>query len=639
MLSIVEVVVMRGSCKPIVAMLGLAFSVLNLLDATADPAVADVTITRLGEIHPLHSGDSGRGVFADVMLLGNDRVITTYQLAGADSFCQGKSLYFQEFKRDLSPVESQRKIIDVNAEGSIYRQSSERPGDLGDHKFTVLGDTIVMLTTIPGDSEGRLIRFDQTFYPIDDLTDDTQLTRIGDQNQEDRLLDMGFANDGSYLYAQFYNQPINSPPASWGAQLYKYQLDDDFEQIGEKVVQPEEGIFLTGTSLVYVPEGMMGATEDRLQNFSPNRAPDSDEPSGIHTFAVKASDLSLIKGSTRTIAESALDLYFSTGADWNEKHQLWVVGYTEEIAAGIHGLQFPEANACRGGVKPAGEIYRELGPSFISIYDAEWNEIQTIALNDGDYAFRVMLETEGDDIYVAYDEMDLYAWNPVSQAKLEHFQITGQSPAVLQWNTSGTGSWGDPVNWDPTGGPPDGQGATAVFAETITTPTSVVTAEAVTLNRIEFNNSTHRYTLIGVGSVNLMADTTNGVTKPTVVVKGAHRFQVDVNLLDDTTIDVTGDGIVEFNNRFSMAGNTLTKIGEGELAINDVFNAGEGAVDVLSGTLSGRGTIAGDVINAAGMISPGSHRSGVSVIPEPRGWMLLLFGAGGIAVRRRWHLS
>ena len=425
------VVIMKFFGRLCLGIFALSYSVWILLDAKTYAGNPEITVTRLGEVHPLHDDDHGRGVFADVMLLGNDRVITTYQLAGMDSFCEGKSLYFQEFQRDLSPVESERQIIDVNAEGSIYRQSSERPGDLGDHKFTVLEETVVMLTTIPGDPQGRLIRFNENFVPIDDLTDDTQLTRIGDQTQEDRLVDMGFTNDGRHVYAQFYNQPINRPPSAWAAQLYKYELDVDFQPITDAVVQPEEGIFLTGTSLVYVPEGMMGATENRLQNFSPNRAPDADEPSGIHTFAVRASDLSLIEGSTRNIAESELDLYFPTGADWNEKHQLWVVGYTQEIAEGVHGLQVPGANACRGVPQSAGEIYRELGPSFISIYDAEWNEIQTIALNDGDYAFRVMLETDGDDIYVAYDEMDLYAWNRVSQAKLEHFQITAQSSAVL----------------------------------------------------------------------------------------------------------------------------------------------------------------------------------------------------------------
>ena len=115
----VEVVIVKFLGRLFVGILGLSCSVWTLLDAKMYAGIAEITVTRLGEVHPLHDDDHGRGVFADVMLLGNDRVITTYQLAGMDSFCEGKSLYFQEFKRDLSPVESERQIIDVNAEGSI----------------------------------------------------------------------------------------------------------------------------------------------------------------------------------------------------------------------------------------------------------------------------------------------------------------------------------------------------------------------------------------------------------------------------------------------------------------------------------------------------------------------------------------
>ncbi len=68
-------------------------------------------------------------------------------------------------------------------------------------------------------------------------------------------------------------------------------------------------------------------------------------------------------------------------------------------------------------------VVREVGPSFISIYDTQWNEIDTIQFNDGGYAFRVMLDTQDDDIYVAYDEMDLYAWQEFSISKLEHYRI------------------------------------------------------------------------------------------------------------------------------------------------------------------------------------------------------------------------
>ena len=350
-----------------------------------------VEINRVGPVRPLHTADRGRAVFADVMLVGEDRVLITYQLAGFDEFCQGKSLYFQELNRELVPVRAESQVIDVTVAGSIFRPTQQTAGDLGDHKFTVMNDTIFMVTTVPGEVEGRILRFDTSFNPLDDLFDDGSLSRVGDERLEDRLLDMGFANDGTYLYVQFFNQPMVGGPSDWGAQLYK--LNASLEVVGEAVVQPEGGPFVTGTSIVHLPQGTMGTLEDRLQIFSPNKDYGNSDPSNIHTFTIKADDLSLIQGSTRVITDADLDVYFPTGADWNEEHHLWVVGYTQEIAPGIHGSIVSGADACvSNSIRPPGEEYRELGPSFISVFDAQWNLIDTIALNDGDYAFRVMLE-------------------------------------------------------------------------------------------------------------------------------------------------------------------------------------------------------------------------------------------------------
>lgn len=385
-----------------------------------------VEINRVGPVRPLHTADRGRAVFADVMLVGEDRVLITYQLAGFDEFCQGKSLYFQELNRELVPVRAESQVIDVTVAGSIFRPTQKTAGDLGDHKFTVMNDTIFMVTTVPGEVEGRILRFDTSFNLIDDIFDDGSLSRVGDERLEDRLLDMGFASDGTYLYVQFFNQPMVGGPSDWGAQIYK--LNASLGVVGDAVVYPEGGPFVTGTSIVHLPQGTMGTLEDRLQIFSPNKDYGNSDPSNIHTFTVKADDLTLIQGSTRVITDTDLDVYFPTGADWNEEHHLWVVGYTQEIAPGIHGSIVSGADACASNsIRPSGEEYRELGPSFISVFNAQWSLIDTIALNDGDYAFRVMLETEGDDIYVVYDEMDLYAWHESSQAKLERFRITTPS--------------------------------------------------------------------------------------------------------------------------------------------------------------------------------------------------------------------
>ncbi len=101
-------------------------------------------------------------------------------------------------------------------------------------------------------------------------------------------------------------------------------------------------------------------------------------------------DLELIEDSTRDIVVAELDTYFPVGPSYNTKHQLWVVGYTMENEEGEHGIQGKS---------------QELGPSFITIFDAEWSQLQTIQLNNSAPAFRVMTQTEGDDIYIVYDEM------------------------------------------------------------------------------------------------------------------------------------------------------------------------------------------------------------------------------------------
>jgi hypothetical protein len=121
---------------------------------------------------------------------------------------------------------------------------------------------------------------------------------------------------------------------------------------------------------------------------------------GIHTFATDMM-LQFITGSRIDIIEEALDVYFPTGPSFNSKHQLWVVGYTMENEEGEHGAKGKSV---------------ELGPSFIQIFDADWASIETIPVNNGEVSFRVMTQTEGDDIYVVYDEMDKYGAAQSSRA-------------------------------------------------------------------------------------------------------------------------------------------------------------------------------------------------------------------------------
>ena len=191
------------------------------------------------------------------------------------------------------------------------------------------------------------------------------------------------------------------------------------------------------------------------------------------------------------------------------------------------------------------------------------------------------------------------------------------APATVhEWLVNGSGDWNE-SNWD-TGEVPNGNDQTAIFGAAITdSGQTVFTNTAVTVNQIQFNN-TLPYAVSGLGSVNLAATTENPVVPTIDVQSGDHQFQAIVNLMEDTTVNVASGSTLVFNNRLFLNGNTLTKIGEGILAIkSDVVLAG-GSIDLQQGTVVGNGTVGGDVINNGGTISPGNPNGQAnSVVPEP----------------------
>ena len=331
-----------------------------------------------------------RGLFADVLVKDNT-VWTTYQLAPDTTLSYGKSVWYKKFDRALNPKMGQTMGIDVFADSVTFDE------DLGDHQITLMDDKFFIVALIKGKDSAAVMVYDTTFS--------TRLkgpVYIGD-TATDQFLDMGIGNDGTHIYTQFYHVPDTSTiPGSWAAKIYK--LDTALKVVNSNIVDPETGSFVTGTSVVFVPNGQMESTQDKLQIFSTNNDYNNNLIIGIHTFAADTG-LQYISGSTQTIIEEDRDTYWPCGVSWNEKHQLWVVGYTKEIILDTFYVE-------------------ELGPSYIKIFDPSWNLIETFSLDSGDYAFRVMTETVGDDIYVVYDEMSVTGNSLVSECKIEHFKIT-----------------------------------------------------------------------------------------------------------------------------------------------------------------------------------------------------------------------
>jgi hypothetical protein len=180
------------------------------------------------------------------------------------------------------------------------------------------------------------------------------------------------------------------------------------------------------------------------------------------------------------------------------------------------------------------------------------------------------------------------------------------------WNADGLGDWNSATSWLPAGGPPGSAGSpqnanhTVVFGGNITGRTNVSVNDDVTLNRIEFDNATHSYAVSGLASVNLVSSTVIPTADPTIDVTGTHQFQAIVNLFNDTTVNVSSNSTLSFNNELALNGQVLTKTGAGTMAINNALSSGGGTVNCNEGTCSGSGTIGGDLNNNGGTISPGN---------------------------------
>ncbi len=227
------------------------------------------------------------------------------------------------------------------------------------------------------------------------------------------------------------------------------------------------------------------------------------------------------------------------------------------------------------------------------------------------------------------------------QAQMQPSESHTPTPAtVFQWQADELGNWAQAGNWSYNGsvsaGVANNPNHTAIFADAISQDTTAVVISDITVNRIEFDNATHNFNIAGHGSVNLAAATTV-VINPSITAQGNHQFQAVAKLLADTTVDVGHSSTLSFNNELDLMGWTLTKTGDGTLAVNNKLTTTDGAINVQQGIVSGHGTIGGGIQNVGGIIAPGNDSSvlagGASVVPEPGSLLLLLFGMLGLVIR------
>jgi hypothetical protein len=223
---------------------------------------------------------------------------------------------------------------------------------------------------------------------------------------------------------------------------------------------------------------------------------------------------------------------------------------------------------------------------------------------------------------------------------LVEMEIPGlPSAEVFTWNAGGSGDWTNISNWLPNG-TPDAKQETAILGDNITSAETVFINEAATVNRIEFNNS-NPYVVAGFGTLTLEADDES--TDPSIAVaQGAHQLQARVELASDTVVDIAADASLDFINRLSLNGNTLTKTGDGVLTVNNALNSGDGLLIALGGSIVGGGTVGGSMENVSAILSPGSSISTASssgdvtaAVPEPTSCLLVVLACLGCSAAGR----
>ena len=218
---------------------------------------------------------------------------------------------------------------------------------------------------------------------------------------------------------------------------------------------------------------------------------------------------------------------------------------------------------------------------------------------------------------------------------------SGTAPASeFTWQADDVGNWSNKNNWSYSGLPALGiansSHHTVIFGDAITTNSTAVTNSDVTVNRVQFDNASHSYSISGHGHINFMATTDDSVAPATIgVLQGSHQFQAGVRLHSGTTVNVASGATLTFNNTLDLNDQTLTKTGVGTMLVRNDLVLGGGTLDISEGTVAGNGTIGGDVTNDSGTISPGNSSPAASAVPEPSA-MLLLLGAVMMLLGRKW---
>ncbi len=168
------------------------------------------------------------------------------------------------------------------------------------------------------------------------------------------------------------------------------------------------------------------------------------------------------------------------------------------------------------------------------------------------------------------------------------------------WKGSENDDWFNADNWYfGTPGPAD----FAVFRREARANAQLDTP--TTLSGIQLDTASYTgHTIMGNGEIRLEGE--GGANGGLNATGGHHTLAVDIRMDSDVDAEVQSSTI-DIEGLLNLNGHTLSKTGDGFLAIMSQNESGSGTIRVESGTLSGTGTIAADVTTSNGWINPGDE--------------------------------
>jgi autotransporter-associated beta strand protein len=169
---------------------------------------------------------------------------------------------------------------------------------------------------------------------------------------------------------------------------------------------------------------------------------------------------------------------------------------------------------------------------------------------------------------------------------------------VPTWNVSTPyfGDWGTASNW--TGGiVPNGVGKSAVFDNTVSSPTAAITNVPVILGILNIASSS-RIDITGVnqGALTMEADSVTGGTAQINVSGGTiAKINLPLSFNSPTSIDAAAGSTLEIGNPINLNGQTVAMTGGGTLQFDVNFSASGGTLQANAGAVA---------IGAQSIISP-----------------------------------